>query len=180
MKNLLRLMALLATMGMSAAAYADTVIINDGFYGQGQTLTIVEGAETGPARIVGRAAIFGQRFDIFFTEGSSNIISDHLFSRGGGNFPGESDDIFFSSDGMDDPLLGTVCGPNQACIAETGLLQDVSQDVINIIGTNNWCGGGGNCSISVQSDAADLPEPSSLALIGLALAALGFSRRRRA
>lgn len=179
MKPLFRCILELVMLAASATALADVVVINDGYYGQGQMLTIAEGQESGDPIIVGRASIFGQRFDIFFTEVGSNIISDHLFSRSGTVFPGESDDILFSSDGMNDLLLGTTCAAGQTCIEENGLMQDVSQAIINIIGINNWCGGGGTCNISVQSDTSEVPEPASVALFGVALAALSLTRRKQ-
>ena len=182
MKKQFKALVFLALMGFSALAMAgpivDTVVVNDGFYGQHQTLTFTEGTLTGSPALVGAAAIFGSRFDIFFTLTGSNVIRDHLYSQGGGSATRSNDSIYFSASGMTDALLGTTCGANQVCVALTGQSQDVTQLIIQQIGANRWCGGGGTCNVTVQSEGANVPEPASVALFGFGLLGLVASRRK--
>jgi hypothetical protein len=160
----------------------DRVVINAAGEYPDSDVTIPAGQE-GPV-FIGGAPIFGDLFtlNIFLTEKGSNIISDHLYSGGDGNRAcelagvrtGTGDCIFFASDPSADPFIGTPClqGPN-FCLAETGELQDVTFMVAAQNGGLGIFGGG---SILVQSD---IPEPATLALLGLGLAGLGFSRRKQ-
>ena len=172
--------SLLPVAAFAVPVSSDTVTIHDGFYGSSSITVPEDGSEAGPPVLAGRSAIFGQAFDVFFTEPGTNIISDHLFSLGG-QFPGPGDNIYFSSDGMTDPFLGTVCESGMSCIAETGGVQDVTGLVQSSLPDPTFfCGGGGNCQFLVQSDADGVPEPSTYLLFATGLAGLlGYGWRRR-
>ena len=172
--KVLAALCLVVPLASANAALSDTVTVRDGFYGD-HSITIVEGTEFGPPIVVGGSAIFGQRFDLYFLEPGTGLISDHLFSRGGGVFPGIDDDILFSSDGMNDPVLGTACDATMHCIFETGFDQDVTSEVRAALPDPSlFCGGGGTCQFIVNSD---LPEPTTMALLGLGFASLMLRRR---
>lgn len=174
--NWLAALCLLAPLAGANAALSDTVTVRDGFYGD-HSITIDEGAELGDPIVVGGSAIFGQRFDLYFLEPGTGLISDHLFSRGGA-FPGIGDDILFSSDGMNDPVLGTACDSSMHCLLETGLDQDVTAEVRAALpDPSKFCGGGGVCQFIVRSDLSDVPEPTPMALLGLGLVGLMMRRR---
>jgi hypothetical protein len=183
MKKQIKALFFLAIMGFSSAVLAspiDTVIVNDGFYGQNQSVTFTEGSLTGDPITVGAAAIYGTRFDLFFTQLGGNVILDHLFSQGGGVAGRPDDNILFSARGMTDAFIGTTCTANQVCIGLTGNMQDVTQQIIAQIGADNWCGGGGICNVSIESQGVNVPEPSSIALLGLGLLGFAASHRKSA
>ena len=175
--KVLAALCLVVPLASANAALSDTVTVRDGFYGD-HSITIVEGAELGAPIVVGGSAIFGQRFDLYFLEPGTGLISDHLFSRGG-PFPGIGDDILFSSDGMDDPVLGTACDATKMhCIVETGFDQDVTSEVRAALpNPSQFCGGGGTCQFIVRSDVSEVPEPTTMALLGLGFASLMLRRR---
>ena len=65
-------------------------------------------------------------------------------------------------------LGGFICGAQGQCIVENGDVQDIT-GLLNLPA---------NLTMSAQSDIDEVPEPVTLALVGIALAGLGLSRRK--
>ena len=71
--------------------------------------------------------------------------------------------------GSDPESLGVSDCISNHCIVENGQVQDITA-LLNLPA---------NITMQAQSDVEGLPEPATLALLGLGLAGLGFSRRKQ-
>ena len=171
-KSLLSLLFLTAILvpKLGGAAVSDKLVIQDAAGGV-VTLTATEG---GDDRLVGTSAELNNRsFFIGLTEPGTDIISDFIFAPG--SPPGQNAVVFDSDPGT--TPIGQHCSAGTlACLEETGDLQDITALIVAQIGAFTG-------RIMVQSDVVEetsAPEPASLALLGIGLAGLGFSRRGRA
>ena len=122
----------------------------------------------------------GKRAAVLFEPGSGgNLVSDYVLLtvgdiRNDAVF-GQAQDLlveFFSADILLADLLQQLAAGGFAYgggLVEDGTLQNLSA----LLGTLPE-----GLLVGVQSDPGDVPEPASLALVGLALAAAGLARRR--
>ena len=116
---------------------------------------------------------------VVLTEGPGGANSDwrELVYSGSGNPGTESVTAHWRSDSDPGGLPALPAGVTPEFLAETGGVQDVT-------GLLALSAGGtfpSNITVEVQSDApeAPVPEPTSLALLGAALAGLGLFRNRK-
>jgi hypothetical protein len=124
------------------------------------------------------SAISGYQFDIFFTN-SSGVITDVLTNdpSKGGLVPGDLLALYGAASG--NSYIGDTCasvvGANSECLVATGLSQDLTNFFFTY-GLGICCG---NSDLSVViGDAAPVPEPAALPVLGVALAGFAFARRR--
>jgi hypothetical protein len=165
--------------GATAAVPSDTLQVGtqtpgqlfEGFEGAGNS--IVQSTDFGEA--IGQS-ITGTK-TIVLTEPGSTAISDFItasISITGGEIAAFHLEVTLTSD--DD--LSALAGPASVdeTIAETGTVQNLSSDFTTLFGLTNPLP-----AINVTSDVepTGVPEPASFSILGAALAAFGWLRRRR-
>ena len=179
-----------AGLGFLSSGTAMSANVNFGEIGD-TTFADVADFDVTPATIT-HTNIFGGEDDIrvtgsFFTNSAAGLTGDSIMAmlepgcvgnvctsdyvhvswttRVGGVFNIADIVLEFGSD--PEQLGNFQCGIQGNCIVEDGQLQDITPLLILPA----------NITIAAQSD---IPEPATLALAGIALAGLGFSRRKRA
>jgi hypothetical protein len=142
------------------------------------SITLAEGAEAGDVvfDFAGATVAGGDRV-VALTDGLPNPdVSDVLVLHAVSLSSGAGLELAFASDS--DPAILAINGGcsanNTACTAETGAVQDVTPLA--------FPGGDAPFHILMQSDPAEVPEPGTLALLGVGLASLAAfgARSRRA
>jgi hypothetical protein len=149
------------------------------------TMTDITGTGTGISGIVAPATMF--LTGVFLTDsapsGSDPATLD--FTSIGTNFASLAPGVgqtFFIGDGM----TGTGSGALQQFVVPAGATRLFlgfadAYDGIAFHGPNNYYGDNfGSVNGTVDSSLAPVPEPTTMALVGLGLCAAGFLRRRRA
>jgi len=149
------------------------------------TMTDITGTGTGVSGIMAPAVMF--LTGVFLTDaapsGSDPATLD--FTTLGTNFASLSPEIgqtFFIGDG----LTGTGSGAQQTFVVPAGATRLFlgfadAYDGLAFHGPNNYYGDNfGSVNGNVDFNLAPVPEPTTMALVGLGLCAAGFLRRRRA